>query len=51
METVSGGPVHASRTLTIPRDGIPMFTVQTLSDDRSTVSVPKATQDLSVLTR
>ncbi|WP_327253031.1 DUF5719 family protein [Streptomyces sp. NBC_01244] len=51
VETVSGGPVHASRTLTIPRDGIPMFTVQTLSDDRSTVSVPKATQDLSVLTR
>ncbi|MET9853849.1 DUF5719 family protein [Streptomyces sp. NPDC006450] len=50
VETVSGGPVHASRTLTIPRDGIPMFTTQTLSDDHSTVSVPKATQDLSVLT-
>ncbi|MFZ3470742.1 DUF5719 family protein [Streptomyces sp. 4.24] len=50
VETLSGGPVHASRTLTLPRDGIPMFTVQTLSDDRSTVSVPRATQDLSVLT-
>ncbi|MFD9358974.1 DUF5719 family protein [Streptomyces sp. NPDC060031] len=50
VETLSGGPVHASRTLTIPRDGIPMFTVQTLSDDHSTVSVPKASQDLSVLT-
>ncbi len=51
VETVSGGPVHASRTLTIPRDGIPMFTTQTLSDDHSTVSVPKASQDLSVLTQ
>lgn len=51
VETVSGGPVHASRTLTIPREGIPMFTTQTLSDDRSTVSVPKASQDLSVLTQ
>lgn len=51
VETVSGGPVHASRTLTIPRDGIPMFTVQTLTDDHSTVSVPKASQDLSVLTQ
>lgn len=51
VETVSGGPVHAARTLTIPRDGTPMFTVQTLSDDHSTVSVPKAAQDLSVLTR
>ncbi|MEV6950728.1 DUF5719 family protein [Streptomyces sp. NPDC051183] len=50
VETLSGGPVHAARMLTIPRDGIPMFTVQTLSDDHSTVSVPKATQDLSVLT-
>ncbi|MCP3760347.1 DUF5719 family protein [Streptomyces sp. TBY4] len=51
VETVSGGPVHAARTLTIPRDGIPMFTVQTLTDDHSTVSVPKASQDLSVLTQ
>lgn len=51
LETLSGGPVHASRTLTIPREGIPMFTTQTLTDDHSTVSVPKATQDLSVLTQ
>ncbi|MGW6709204.1 DUF5719 family protein [Streptomyces sp. NPDC054956] len=50
VETLSGGPVHAARTLMLPRDGIPMFTVQTLSDDHSTVSVPKATQNLSVLT-
>ncbi|MFF0445466.1 DUF5719 family protein [Streptomyces sp. NPDC004609] len=49
VETESGGPVHASRTLSLPKDGIAMFTVQTLPDDRGTVSVPKAEQDLSVL--
>lgn len=49
VETVSGGPVHASRTLAEPDDGIPMFTVQTLADDRGTVEVPAARQDLSVL--
>jgi hypothetical protein len=49
VETVSGGPVHASRMLEIPEGGIPMFTVQTLPDDRGTVAVPEAEQDLSVL--
>ncbi|MFF6779219.1 DUF5719 family protein [Streptomyces sp. NPDC012637] len=49
VEHLSGGPVHASRTLELPEDGIPMFTVQTLTDDRSTVRVPKAKQDLTVL--
>ncbi|MFI6864121.1 DUF5719 family protein [Streptomyces sp. NPDC050421] len=49
VETQSGGPVHAARTLTVPMDGIPMFTVQTLPDDRGTVEVPAAEQDLSVL--
>ncbi|GGW66694.1 DUF5719 family protein [Streptomyces xantholiticus] len=49
VETVSGGPVHASRALEIAEDGIPMFTVQTLPDDRGTVAVPEAEQDLSVL--
>ncbi|MER5185129.1 DUF5719 family protein [Streptomyces sp. NPDC002896] len=49
VETVSGGPVYASRMLELPQDGIPMFTVQTLPDDRGTVSVPTADQDLSVL--
>ncbi|MEV4976700.1 DUF5719 family protein [Streptomyces scopuliridis] len=44
-----GGPVHAARTLELPEDGIPMFTVQTLPDDRGTVSVPKAKEDLSIL--
>ncbi|MGW5850061.1 DUF5719 family protein [Streptomyces sp. NPDC055254] len=50
VETLSGGPVHAARTLTLPHDGITMFTVQALTDDHSTVSVPRAAQDLSVLT-
>ncbi|MFD7263506.1 DUF5719 family protein [Streptomyces sp. NPDC059874] len=51
IETLSGGPVHAARTLSLPHEGISMFTVQTFSDDHSTVSVPKAAQNLSVLTR
>lgn len=51
VETLSGGPVHAARTLSLPNEGIAMFTVQGLSDDHSTVSVPRAAQDLSVLTR
>ncbi|AXE26614.1 hypothetical protein C0216_27075 [Streptomyces globosus] len=51
VETLSGGPVYASRMLALPHEGIPMFTVQVLSDDRGTVPVPQARQDLSVLTR
>ncbi|MFB8090292.1 DUF5719 family protein [Streptomyces sp. NPDC055992] len=49
VEPQSGGPVHAARTLTVTVDGIQMFTVQTLPDDRGTVEVPAARQDLSVL--
>ncbi|OEJ26603.1 hypothetical protein AR457_21260 [Streptomyces agglomeratus] len=49
VEPRSGGPVHASRMLELPEDGVPMFTVQTMPDDRGTVSVPEAEQDLSVL--
>ncbi|MEU6981599.1 MULTISPECIES: DUF5719 family protein [unclassified Streptomyces] len=49
VEHVSGGPVHASRMLELPRDGVPMFTIQTFNDDRSSVEVPAARQDLSVL--
>lgn len=51
VETLSGGPVHAARTLTLPHDGIPMFTVQAFGDDRSTVAVPKAAEDPSILLR
>ncbi|MFD7231430.1 DUF5719 family protein [Streptomyces sp. NPDC059881] len=49
VEPQSGGPVHAARTLLLPQDGIEMFTVQTLPDDRGLVTVPSAEQDLSVL--
>ncbi|MFF2406404.1 DUF5719 family protein [Streptomyces sp. NPDC058092] len=49
VRTESGGPVHAARTLSLPRDGVQMFTVQTLSDDGGTVEVPAVEQDLSVL--
>ncbi|MFI5759049.1 DUF5719 family protein [Streptomyces sp. NPDC051569] len=49
VEPRSGGPVHAARTLVLPADGISMFTVQTLPDDRGMVSVPKAKEDLSIL--
>ncbi|MFF4368436.1 DUF5719 family protein [Streptomyces sp. NPDC001594] len=51
VETLSGGPVHAARTLALPTDGIPMFTVQTFADDRSRVSVPRAVEDPSILVR
>ncbi|MGC9378580.1 DUF5719 family protein [Streptomyces sp. MH13] len=51
VETVSGGPVHASRTLTGQDDDVASFTVQTLPDDRGTVSVPNADDDVSVLQR
>ncbi|MFB7918717.1 DUF5719 family protein [Streptomyces sp. NPDC056061] len=49
VRTESGGPVHAARMLSLPQDGVQMFTVQTLVDDRGTVAVPSAVQDLSVL--
>ncbi|MEU5720028.1 DUF5719 family protein [Streptomyces sp. NPDC020403] len=51
VEPESGGPVHAARTLTVAENGIDMFTVQTMPDDRGTVAVPAAEQDLSVLDR
>ncbi len=50
VETVTGGPVYAARTLTSTDDDDPAsFTTQTLPDDRGTVSVPRATEDLSVV--
>lgn len=51
VEAVSGGPVYASRMLELPQDGVPMFTIQTLPDDRSLVAVPKTEEDLSILNR
>ncbi|MCL2551577.1 MAG: DUF5719 family protein [Actinomycetia bacterium] len=44
-----GGTVYASRTLALPLDGIPMFTIQTMPDDRGMVSVPKAGSRLQIL--
>ncbi|MEU6096536.1 DUF5719 family protein [Streptomyces sp. NPDC047079] len=49
VEPLSGGPVYAARTLKTTMEGVPAFTVQTLPDDRGTVAVPEADQDLSVL--
>lgn len=49
VEPLSGGPVYAARTLRADVGGVPGFTVQTLPDDRGTVAVPQAGQDLSVL--
>lgn len=49
VEPVSGGPVYGSRMLEQKADGVPAFTVQTLPDDRGTVAVPEADEDLSVL--
>lgn len=49
VERLSGGPVHASRMLALPQGGVPMFTIQSLPDDRGVVAVPEAGQDLSLL--
>ncbi|MDY0815551.1 DUF5719 family protein [Kitasatospora purpeofusca] len=51
VETVSGGPVVAARMLALPSKDVPMFTVQALRDDRSTVKVPQASQDPGVVLR
>nr|WP_203644261.1 DUF5719 family protein [Streptomyces sp. SID14478] len=49
VERVSGGKVYGSRMLEEKQDGVPAFTIQTLPDDRGTVSVPEADEDLTVL--
>ncbi|WP_052707639.1 DUF5719 family protein [Streptomyces rubellomurinus] len=51
VETTSGGPVVAARMLAIPTKDVPMFTVQALRDDHSTVKVPQAAQDPGVVLR
>ncbi|MFE6866430.1 DUF5719 family protein [Kitasatospora sp. NPDC057692] len=51
VETVTGGPVAAARMLSIPAKDVPMFTVQALRDDRSSVKVPKAAQAPGVVLR
>ncbi|QHA05076.1 hypothetical protein GQF42_18810 [Streptomyces broussonetiae] len=49
VETTSGGPVYASRTLAATEGGVPGFTIQTLPNDRGMVAVPRTTQDFSVV--
>ncbi|WP_317443696.1 DUF5719 family protein [Streptomyces collinus] len=49
VETVSGGPVYAARTLSATEGGVPGFTIQTLPSDRGLVAVPEADEDLAVL--
>lgn len=49
VEPESDTPVYASRTLAATEDGVAFFTVQPLPDDRGTVAVPEASEDLSVL--
>ncbi|MFC8452293.1 DUF5719 family protein [Kitasatospora sp. NPDC057223] len=51
LETVSGGPVVAARMLAVATKDVPMFTIQSLADDRSTVRVPHADQDPGLLVR
>jgi hypothetical protein len=49
VEPVSGGPVYASRELALPLNGVPMFTIQPMPDDRGTVEVPQSEQELTIL--
>ncbi|WP_251093652.1 DUF5719 family protein [Streptomyces sp. Caat 7-52] len=49
VESVSGGPVYASRTLAVTDEGVPAFTVQTLPNDHGMVAVPQTEEDLSIL--
>ncbi|MGW2255384.1 DUF5719 family protein [Kitasatospora sp. NPDC001660] len=51
VETASGGPVVAARMLALPAKDVPMFTIQALRDDHSTVKVPQASQDPGVVLR
>jgi hypothetical protein len=50
LRPAGGGPVYASRALTLGDEDARTLTVQTLPDDRSAVDVPETQQDLSVLT-
>ncbi|MFD7940510.1 DUF5719 family protein [Streptomyces sp. NPDC059755] len=51
VEPLTDTPVYASRTLTATTEGVPGFTIQTLPDDRGTVAVPEADEDVAVLQR
>ncbi|WP_327315493.1 DUF5719 family protein [Streptomyces sp. NBC_01235] len=49
VEPLTDTPVYASRTLAVTQEGVPGFTIQTLPDDRGTVAVPQADEDVAVL--
>ncbi|WNI15781.1 DUF5719 family protein [Actinacidiphila sp. ITFR-21] len=51
VERISGGQLYASRTLALPLDGVQMFTIQPMPDDRGMVAVPRAAADLRILDR
>ncbi|MFI7501077.1 DUF5719 family protein [Streptomyces sp. NPDC049687] len=49
VEPLTDTPVYAARTLAATEEGVPGFTIQTLPDDRGTVEVPEADEDVAVL--
>ena len=49
VQRLSGGQVYASRMLELPLDGVPMFTIQPIPDDKGLVAVPQADSDLRIL--
>ncbi|MEU1176458.1 DUF5719 family protein [Streptomyces sp. NPDC005820] len=49
VEPLNDTPVYAARTLAVTQDGVSGFTVQTLPDDRGTVEVPRADENVAVL--
>lgn len=49
VEPLTDTPVYAARTLTATDEGVQGFTVQTLPDDRGTVEVPRADENMAVL--
>lgn len=51
VERVSGGHLYASRMLALPLDGVQMFTIQAMPDDKGMVAVPQAGPDLRILDR
>lgn len=51
VERLSGGELYASRMLALPLNGLPMFTIQPMPDDRGMVEVPQAGADLTILNK
>ncbi len=49
VETVSGGPVLATRQLSAGVRDVPTFTIQQLRDDQATVQVPQVAADPGVV--